>query len=100
VGFRDPEEADRILLKLSKLKRINDAFVKSPAETIAPNSSALFVLVRKVQPEKVLAELPGVKGKVLRTSLLHRNRRKSFRKLLKVQRYRPQVDRLKLTVTI
>ena len=79
---------------------INDDFIKSLAETIPSNSSALFILVRKAQPEKILAELPGVKGKVLRTSLLHRNRRKSFRKLLKVQRYRPQVDRLKLTVTI
>jgi len=48
---------------------INDDFVKSLAETIPPNSSALFILVRKVQPEKVLAELSGVKGKVLRTSL-------------------------------
>ena len=148
VGFKDPEEADRVLLRLSKLKReylidiedavvvvrddaakvhlkqsintvtagtttgflsgglwgtlvgfiflnplagfvlgsaigagagalsgslvdygINDDFVKSLAETIPPNSSALFILVRKVQPEKVLAELSGVKGKVLRSSL-------------------------------
>jgi uncharacterized membrane protein len=48
---------------------INDDFIKSLAETIPPNSSALFILVRRVQPEKVLAELSGVKGKVLRTSL-------------------------------
>jgi uncharacterized membrane protein len=48
---------------------INDDFIKSLGETIPPNSSALFILVRKVQPEKVLAELSGVKGKVLRTSL-------------------------------
>jgi uncharacterized membrane protein len=33
------------------------------------NSSALFVLVRKAQPDKVLAELSGIQGKVLRTSL-------------------------------
>ena len=71
---------------------INDDFVKSLAETIPPNSSALFILVRKVQPEKVLAELSGVKGKVLRTHC-HRNRRKSFRKPLKAQPYPPQVDR-------
>ena len=148
VGFDDPEEADRMLLKLSKLKRehlidledavvvvrdeagkihlkqsinlvstgatfgllsgslwgslvgllflnpiagfvlggalgvgagalsgslsdygINDDFIKSLSETIPVNSSALFILVRKVQTEKVLAELSGVKGKVLRTSL-------------------------------
>jgi uncharacterized membrane protein len=148
VGFKDPEEADRVLLRLSKLKReylidiedavvvvrdetgkvhlkqsinlitagatsgfisgslwgtfvgllflnplagfvlgstvgigagalsgsltdygINDDFIKSLAETIPNNSSALFILVRKAQPEKVLAELSGVQGKVLRTSL-------------------------------
>src|SRR6476661_2886586 len=48
---------------------INDDFIESLSETIPANSSALFILVRKVQPEKVLAELSGVKGKVLRTSL-------------------------------
>jgi uncharacterized membrane protein len=148
VGFDNPEEADRVLLKLSKLKReylidledavvvvrdeagkvhlkqsinlvsagatsgflsgslwgtlvgllflnpiagfvlggalgvgagalsgslsdygINDDFIKSLSETIPVNSSALFILVRKAQTEKVLAELSGVRGKVLRTSL-------------------------------
>jgi len=148
VGFQDPEEADRVLLRLSKLKKeylidledavvvvrdeagkvhlkqsinlvsagattgflsgsmwgtlvgllflnplagfvlggafgvgagalsgsltdygINDDFIKSIAQTIPNNSSALFILVRKAQPEKVLAELSGVHGKVLRTSL-------------------------------
>jgi uncharacterized membrane protein len=148
VGFQDPEEADRVLLRLSKLRKeylidledavvvvrdeggkihlkqsinlvsvgatsgflsgslwgtlvgllflnplagfvvggafgagagalsgsladygINDGFIKSVAETIPPNSSALFILVRKAQPERVLAELSGLKGKILRTSL-------------------------------
>ncbi len=48
---------------------IDDGFIKSLGETIPVDSSALFVLVRKVQPEKVLAELGDVQGKVLRTSL-------------------------------
>ena len=48
---------------------IDDDFIKSLAETIPTDSSALFILVRKAQPEKVLAELSGVKGKVLHTSL-------------------------------
>jgi uncharacterized membrane protein len=50
---------------------INDDFIKSLGETIPVNSSALFILVRKAQPDKVLAELSGVgvRGKVLRTSL-------------------------------
>ena len=48
---------------------INDDFIKSIAETIPNNSSALFILVCKAQPEKVLVELSGTQGKVLRTSL-------------------------------
>jgi len=50
---------------------IDDDFIKSLSETIPNDSSALFVLLRKFQPEKVLKELEDsdFKGKVLRTSL-------------------------------
>jgi uncharacterized membrane protein len=48
---------------------IDDNFIRSMAENIQPNTSALFVLVRKAQPEKVLAELSNFRGRVLRTSL-------------------------------
>jgi uncharacterized membrane protein len=48
---------------------INDKFIKSVAESLKPDSSALFVLIRKVQPEKVLAEVEQFHGRVLRTSL-------------------------------
>lgn len=48
---------------------INDDFIRSLASTIPTQSSALFVLVRKAQPEKVLAELAGLEGRVLKTSL-------------------------------
>lgn len=48
---------------------INDDFIRSLSEEICPDSSALFLLIRKVQPEKVLAELTRFNGKVLRTSL-------------------------------
>ncbi|CAN7152867.1 DUF1269 domain-containing protein [Ensifer adhaerens] len=46
---------------------IDDEFIKSLGNTIPNNSSAL--LVRKVQPEKVLAEFSGLRGRVLKTSL-------------------------------
>ncbi|WP_312609022.1 DUF1269 domain-containing protein [Agrobacterium pusense] len=48
---------------------IDDKFIRSVAQSLKPDSSALFVLVRKVQPEKVLAEVEKYKGHVLRTSL-------------------------------
>jgi uncharacterized membrane protein len=50
---------------------INDDFMKELAATLKPGSSALFVLVRKATPDKVLEELAGTGGTVLRTSLSH-----------------------------
>jgi uncharacterized membrane protein len=48
---------------------INDDFIRQIGETLPPNSSALFVLVRKVQPEKVLSELSRFRGRLIRSSL-------------------------------
>ena len=48
---------------------INDEFIKRTGETLKPGTSALFVLVRKAQPEKVLAELKDYHGKIIRSSL-------------------------------
>jgi uncharacterized membrane protein len=48
---------------------INDDFIKSIGDTLQPDTSALFLLIRKSQPEKVLAELKGFKGRVIRSSL-------------------------------
>ena len=48
---------------------ISDEFMKELGETIHPGTSALFILVRKVTPDKVLDQLKGFKGKVLKTSL-------------------------------
>ena len=47
---------------------ISDKFMKELGETLTAGTSALFVLVRKVTPDKVLEELKGFKGKVLKTS--------------------------------
>ncbi|NLS17421.1 DUF1269 domain-containing protein [Rhizobium sp. P40RR-XXII] len=48
---------------------IDDDLIKKLAEAIPTNSSALFLLIRKVQPEKVLAEFKGEHARLLRTSL-------------------------------
>jgi uncharacterized membrane protein len=50
---------------------INDNFMKELASTLAPGTSALFVLVRKATPDKVLEAIAGTGGKVLKTSLSH-----------------------------
>src|SRR5262247_3310899 len=48
---------------------IDDTFIRSVGSTIAPGSSALFVLVRSVTADRVLPELRPFEGTVLRTSL-------------------------------
>jgi uncharacterized membrane protein len=48
---------------------IDDNFMKELGKTIEPGTSAIFLLVRKSTPDKVLPELQKFNGKVLRTSL-------------------------------
>src|SRR5262245_15058217 len=50
---------------------IDDKFMKELADGLPARGSALFVLVRKASPERVLEEVKGTGGKVLRTSLTH-----------------------------
>jgi uncharacterized membrane protein len=60
---------------------ISDNFMKELAEALRNDTSALFVLVRKVTPDKVLEELKGFKGKVLKTSLT-KDKEEELRKFL------------------
>ncbi|MCG2841403.1 DUF1269 domain-containing protein [Sandaracinobacter sp. RS1-74] len=48
---------------------VNDDFVKQLSETIPNGSSALFVLVREVTMDKVVAEIQAWNPRVLNTSL-------------------------------
>ena len=50
---------------------IDDKFMKELASSMHAGSSVLFVLVRKATPDKVLDELRGTGGKLLKTSLTH-----------------------------
>ena len=52
---------------------INDKFMKEAAEAIQPETAALFLLIRKMTTDKVLAALQGEGGTVMRTSLDHTN---------------------------
>jgi uncharacterized membrane protein len=47
---------------------INDAFMKKFAETIEPGSAALFVLVKEITTDNLLAAINGYGGVVLKTS--------------------------------
>jgi uncharacterized membrane protein len=48
---------------------IDDNFMKTLAEQFQPGCAAVFILVKKVTPDKVLAGLEQFKGKVIQTSL-------------------------------
>src|SRR5215469_11725298 len=48
---------------------INDDFIKSLGKTIPRGSSALFLLIRRSTPDKVLPEIEPFKPRVLKTSL-------------------------------
>jgi uncharacterized membrane protein len=50
---------------------VNDAFMTEVAESLQPGNAALFLLIRKLTTDKVLEDLKGVGGKVLRTSFDH-----------------------------
>jgi len=55
---------------------IPDDFVKKLGETIPKESSALFILFRKVTEDKVLPEIKAYKPRLLRTSLSNESEQK------------------------
>jgi uncharacterized membrane protein len=48
---------------------INDAFMKELSASLQPGNAALFVLVQSMTADKVLKEIEGYGGRVLKTSL-------------------------------
>jgi uncharacterized membrane protein len=48
---------------------INDDFIKSLGKTIPKGSSALFLLIRRSTPDKVLPEIEPYRPRVIKTSL-------------------------------
>jgi uncharacterized membrane protein len=55
---------------------IDDNFMKQLAVNVKPGSSVLFVLVRHVTVDKVLEQLKGTGGEILKTSLTHEDETK------------------------
>jgi uncharacterized membrane protein len=52
---------------------IDDDFMRDTAQALTPGSAGPFLLIRKMTTDKVLADLRGVGGTVLRTSFDLRN---------------------------
>ena len=55
---------------------IDDKFMKELAASMNAGSSVLFVLAHNATPDKVLDELRGTGGKVIKTSLTHEDEAK------------------------
>ncbi len=68
---------------------INDDFIKEIGQSLETGTSALFVLVRRVNIDKVLPELKGFGGKILRTSLTHEQEQRLRAALEDLQRQEP-----------
>ena len=64
---------------------IPDSFIRQLAGTIEPNSSALFILFRKINADKLLPELAQLQGRVLRTSLSDADEKRLHRALAEAQ---------------
>jgi uncharacterized membrane protein len=60
---------------------ITKNFMKELGDTLRPGSSALFVLIRRATPQRVMEELRGFEGTVVKTSLT-RDREEELRDLL------------------
>jgi uncharacterized membrane protein len=50
---------------------IDERFIKDVAASLQSGNAALFLLISKITPDKVLADLKGIGGKLLRTSFDH-----------------------------
>jgi len=48
---------------------IDDKFIKEVAENVGPGNSAVFLLIRKMTPDKVVDAIKEYGGRVVRTSL-------------------------------
>jgi uncharacterized membrane protein len=61
------------VIKVLKKIGIGEEFIKELADTLKPDSSAIFILIRKSLPEKVLEELTKYEGTLLKSSLSPEN---------------------------
>ena len=55
---------------------ISEDFMKNIAQNLKPGSSALFVATRQGNPELIIEALKSYRGKILQTSLSHRDENK------------------------
>ncbi len=55
---------------------IDDKFIRQVGEEIQPGNSAVFLLIKKITPDKVLSQLQEFRGTVIKTSFTEENEQK------------------------
>jgi uncharacterized membrane protein len=65
---------------------IDDNFMKSLGETLKPGTAALFVLIRQMTPDKVIAEIQKFGGTLIKTNLCNENEAKLREALASAQK--------------
>ena len=70
---------------------ISDDFIKELGQTLQPGTSAIFMLVRRVNLDKALPELSKFGGKIIKTSLTHEQEARLKSALEELQRREPVV---------
>jgi uncharacterized membrane protein len=55
---------------------IEEAFMKELASHLKPGSSALFIMAKEAQPEKIYEEVRKFNGKILQVKLEHQDQNK------------------------
>jgi uncharacterized membrane protein len=73
---------------------IDDNFIRELGNTLEPGTSALFILVKKSTPDKVLDDLRKFEGKVLRTSLSKEDEAKLQAALTKIEAQEEVFDKI------
>jgi uncharacterized membrane protein len=68
---------------------IDDDFIKEVGRSLERGKSAIFMLVRRVNFDKVLPELSSFGGKIIRTSLTHDQEARLKAALEDIQRREP-----------
>lgn len=68
---------------------INDDFIKKLGKSLQPGNSALFMLVRRVNLEKVLPELKPFGGEIIKSSLTQEQEERLRRALEDISRREP-----------
>src|SRR5574337_499666 len=75
IAFDSEQKAEAVREKVLGMQKeylidvgINDQFMTDAASALRPGTGGLFLLIRKMTTDKVLKDLAGIGGTVMRTS--------------------------------